>query len=523
MSASNDLTFIRCASCRSLVPAVSSRCRMCGNSLRPEESECSDEERRSPRVRQPTTSLTGEETEWLRDESSALNTDYVEEEGQQAIEEQAIEVQAPEVPEMAEPNVDEASNESFVEVDSGAEEIEPASLDVSPIEVELADTSKKSDSTTAVLGEMEAVTIADVSEEMIAVDGSEASEEAFEIEETNSNLVLDLIEQPAIAVEEIVLDEEPEDESLFDEEPVSKIDVETEKDQDEVSCDESPAVEEIIIEDESLFDGSVEINEGADILSEIGEEVSVADPVEDIKEAIEEKIAEDVVEEEVVKENSQKEDEVGSVPRAGKPGFSLQKTPGRALNFGRTGPSPREQKADPSESSKQQKPELETVAPQRKEESARTNREHRANSDKSRQEVVDKEPAAPTTQVRSTTRIATPASTRLFGWLVSYSSQDGSAIELREGKTLVTRSSLKNGDLVIDAPSISTPHALLMMGADTGFFIQDLISERGVWIRRKDEDTYHQEENSIELFHGDWVRIGDVEFLVSLVPYVGVR
>ncbi len=119
--------------------------------------------------------------------------------------------------------------------------------------------------------------------------------------------------------------------------------------------------------------------------------------------------------------------------------------------------------------------------------------------------------------------MATPGSTRLFGWLVSYSSQEGSAIELREGKTLVTRSSLKNGDLVIDAPSISTPHALLMMGSDTGFFIQDLISERGVWIRRKDEDTYHQEENSIELFHGDWVRIGDVEFLVSLVPYVGVR
>jgi hypothetical protein len=515
MSSSNDLTFIRCASCRSLVPAVSSRCRMCGNSLRPEESEGSEAERRSPRVRQPTTSLTGEETEWLREESSALNGDSVEQKDQQEIEEQAQEDL-----ELLGANVDELGNESFDEAGSIGEATEPESLDVSLVEDELLDISEKSESITAVLEESDSAIKVAFSEEMIEVNGLE---ESVEIGETTSSSILNLIEQPAIAVEEIVFDEESEDDSLVDGEPASKTDAEIETAQDELSFDESPAVEESMIEDESLFDTGVEINEGAEILSEMAGEARAFAAVEDIQKAMEEESVEDVVEEKVVKENSQKEDEIPSIPRAGKSGFSLQKTPGRALNFSRTSPSPREQRPDQSESLKQHKPDVKTAAPERKEEGARTHREQRGSGDRAPKEVVGKERAAPTTQVRSTTRVSTPASTRLFGWLVSYSSQEGSAIELREGKTLVTRSSLKNGDLVIDAPSISTPHALLMMGSDTGFFIQDLISERGIWIRRKDEDTYHQEENSIELFHGDWVRIGDVEFLVSLVPYVGVR
>jgi hypothetical protein len=112
---------------------------------------------------------------------------------------------------------------------------------------------------------------------------------------------------------------------------------------------------------------------------------------------------------------------------------------------------------------------------------------------------------------------------RLFGWLVSYGDPEGDAIELREGRVLVTGSSLKKGDLVIDAPSISTPHAMLMMSVENGFFIQDLISERGVWVRKKGEDTYHREDNNVELNHGDWLRLGDIEFVVSLVAYVGVK
>jgi predicted component of type VI protein secretion system len=64
---------------------------------------------------------------------------------------------------------------------------------------------------------------------------------------------------------------------------------------------------------------------------------------------------------------------------------------------------------------------------------------------------------------------------------------------------------------------------MLMMSVENGFFIQDLISERGVWVRKKGDDTYHREDNSVQLSHGDWLRLGDLEFVVSLVAYVGVK
>lgn len=55
---STELTFVRCPSCRSLVPAVSTRCRMCGAALDPaaKVDEASEAERRSSRVRQKTMS-----------------------------------------------------------------------------------------------------------------------------------------------------------------------------------------------------------------------------------------------------------------------------------------------------------------------------------------------------------------------------------------------------------------------------------------------------------------------------------
>ena len=60
MSGSNsELTFVRCPSCRSLVPAVSTRCRMCGASLEPAAGGVTPEEEseKAPsRVRQRTAS-----------------------------------------------------------------------------------------------------------------------------------------------------------------------------------------------------------------------------------------------------------------------------------------------------------------------------------------------------------------------------------------------------------------------------------------------------------------------------------
>ena len=107
---------------------------------------------------------------------------------------------------------------------------------------------------------------------------------------------------------------------------------------------------------------------------------------------------------------------------------------------------------------------------------------------------------------------------RLFGWLVSFESPDGRAIELREGKFFVTGSSIRPTDLVIEDPSISTPHALMSVSADNGLLIQDLMSERGLFVRAGERGQYKREDGAVEVKHGDWVRFGDVEFLVTVVP-----
>lgn len=112
---------------------------------------------------------------------------------------------------------------------------------------------------------------------------------------------------------------------------------------------------------------------------------------------------------------------------------------------------------------------------------------------------------------------------RLFGWLVTYSSPEGEAIELREGRFFVTSSSLKETDLILEDESVSTPHAMITVSVDTGLIVQDLMSERGVFVRRRGAGVYEREPEPTEIENGDWVRFGDVEFLVSLIPYVGEK
>jgi hypothetical protein len=112
---------------------------------------------------------------------------------------------------------------------------------------------------------------------------------------------------------------------------------------------------------------------------------------------------------------------------------------------------------------------------------------------------------------------------RLFGWFVSYENPDGRAIELREGKFFVTGSSIRSTDLILEDPSISTPHALMAVSADGGLVIQDLMSDRGVFVRSSGGGGYRREEGTVHVAHGDWVRFGDVEFLVIVVPQGSTR
>lgn len=112
---------------------------------------------------------------------------------------------------------------------------------------------------------------------------------------------------------------------------------------------------------------------------------------------------------------------------------------------------------------------------------------------------------------------------RLFGWLVNYSNPDGVSNELREGRFFVSSKNLKENDLLIDDSSISTPHAFVSITAEQGLKIQDLMSDRGVFLRKKNADTYQRVAEAFNVEHGDWVRFGDVEFLVCIVAHFAVK
>jgi len=113
---------------------------------------------------------------------------------------------------------------------------------------------------------------------------------------------------------------------------------------------------------------------------------------------------------------------------------------------------------------------------------------------------------------------------KLCGWLVNYADPKGVAVELREGRFFMTRSSLKNSDLVVDDESVSTPHALICVsGPGETVRVQDLLSDRGVFMRRRNSDNFQRISDAVNLEHGDWVRFGEVEYLLCLVARAGSK
>ena len=74
---STELTFVRCPSCRSLVPAVSTRCRMCGATIDAQGKETPPEESAAPRrARQHT--ITQPSTEFIKAVDSVKKTPVTE-------------------------------------------------------------------------------------------------------------------------------------------------------------------------------------------------------------------------------------------------------------------------------------------------------------------------------------------------------------------------------------------------------------------------------------------------------------
>lgn len=108
---------------------------------------------------------------------------------------------------------------------------------------------------------------------------------------------------------------------------------------------------------------------------------------------------------------------------------------------------------------------------------------------------------------------------KLVGWLVSFGdSAQGVSTEIRAGRFFLGRQRLRGNDFIIPHQSISTPHCMIVAGGTDSLVIQDLMSEGGTQLRRAGESSFSPITNAINVQHGDWVRFGQYEAMVCLLP-----
>ena len=107
----------------------------------------------------------------------------------------------------------------------------------------------------------------------------------------------------------------------------------------------------------------------------------------------------------------------------------------------------------------------------------------------------------------------------LVGWFVSFdNSPRGTAREVREGRFFLGSERVRGTDLVVVNSSISTPHCLIHASAEKGIRVQDLMSEHGTYLMRQGESAYTRYHEPITVEHGDWVKFGEYEVLVCVMP-----
>ncbi|MCC6220305.1 MAG: FHA domain-containing protein [Deltaproteobacteria bacterium] len=147
----------------------------------------------------------------------------------------------------------------------------------------------------------------------------------------------------------------------------------------------------------------------------------------------------------------------------------------------------------------------------------------RTQGDVSVQPNVKSNKEAPKSSAKSVEATAKPRELEeggLFGWFVRYDEQGrGSATEIRTGRFFVSAEKLKDVDLVIEDETISTPHCVVRASVSDGLRVQDLLSEGGTFVRRRNEGRFYEYSDAVTLEHGDWLRFGDYEVLVCLVTF----
>ncbi len=108
---------------------------------------------------------------------------------------------------------------------------------------------------------------------------------------------------------------------------------------------------------------------------------------------------------------------------------------------------------------------------------------------------------------------------KLIGWMVNFAQDPtGVARELRTGQFFIGKQRLRNNDMVLSESTVSTPHALVKANFKDGIRMQDLMSEHGTFVKRAGQNGYNRHYEAITLQHGDWLKLGDHEVLISLLP-----
>ena len=113
---------------------------------------------------------------------------------------------------------------------------------------------------------------------------------------------------------------------------------------------------------------------------------------------------------------------------------------------------------------------------------------------------------------------------RLIGWLVSYGlDEKGLSHEIRAGRSIISsQKSNSNHDMSIRDKAISAPHLAFKASSDHRVFIQDIFSDNGSYITRFGEYEEAPIDGTLEVGHGDWIRLGNnTRFQVCLIDDSG--
>ena len=62
---------------------------------------------------------------------------------------------------------------------------------------------------------------------------------------------------------------------------------------------------------------------------------------------------------------------------------------------------------------------------------------------------------------------------------------------------------------------------MVTISKNNGLVVQDLMSDMGIFLKHSKDAEYEKQELPFKITHCDWVKFGNVEYLVSLIAHVG--